>query len=476
MVAIAFPVSSAPGASRGEGQGRLLNAYAEKLQAGGASASVIRRVPGLRRAVDTETLGICRGMITVAGVTLACIDDRLIKIELSGSTYTATDLGELPGEGLVTMAANNASPTPDVAATTSVGNYIIDLTTGPADYPDADLPQANSVTFLDGYFLFSIADGRIFASALNDTAVNPLDFTTCQARPGGLYRVVSFGQQLYAFGPSSVEVFANTANEEGFPFSRVAVIPTGLLAPSAIAGFEDGWGAALIWVGDDRAVYRLDSGYGPQRVSPPDLDRALQAVGSTADLHALVYEHPGHSCWSISGPLFTWVYDLTSGWWHERESYLQSNWSARCSVRFEGQWIVGHASNGCVYVVDDEWRREDSGPLVMTIRSGQNTGFPNSVVSPRLELQVVVGQGDDAGEQPIETDPRCTIRYSKDGGNTFSLPVVRSLGKQGAYSTRVTVNRLGMARNKGFVFEIEVSDPVYFALLGGDIEADARPR
>ncbi len=63
------------------------------------------------------------------------------------------------------------------------------------------------MTFQDGYFIFSIADGRLQVSGINDTTISALDFTTAQARPGGLHRAVSFGQQLYAFGPASIEVY-----------------------------------------------------------------------------------------------------------------------------------------------------------------------------------------------------------------------------------------------------------------------------
>jgi hypothetical protein len=476
MPDIVFPVSSAPGRRPLEGQGRLINCLTETLQQGGQSLYARRPAPGLRICVDTTEDGVCRGGIVVQGVLILCINDRCIKIEQSGATYTATDLGELPGEGPVFFAANNAAPPPDIVATTSVGAYNIFTDSAPTSFADGDLPQPNSVTFLDGYLIFSIADGRLFASGLNAVTINPLDFTTAQARPGGIYRAIAFGQQLYAFGPSSIEVYANTANAEGFPFSRVSVIPVGLLTAGAIAGYEDGWGASLLWVGDDRAVYRLDGGYVPSKVSTPDIDRDLQSVADIADLHALVFEHPGHTCWAIIGPNFAWVYDLTTGFWHERESYLRPTWDAKFSARFNGEWIVGHASNGVVYRIDDEYRKEGTQPLVMTLRSGQNAAFPNRIAIPRADFNFVVGQGIGNGEEPIETEPRCWISYSKDGGNLFSTPVWRELGRQGEYRNRVTINRCGLTGPMGVVWEVSISDPIYVTLLSATMEVDARPR
>ena len=39
-------------------------------------------------------------------------------------------------------------------------------------------------------------------------------------------------------GLGTIEVWQNTGNPVGFPFSRVTVIPRGLAGPSAVAGFE----------------------------------------------------------------------------------------------------------------------------------------------------------------------------------------------------------------------------------------------
>lgn len=476
MPDIVFPLSSAPGRRPLEGQGRLINAMAEKLGDGAQAAFARRPSPGLRFLVDTLEAGTCRGFLFVNLVLLVVENDRLIKVEKSGSVYTPTDIGEMAGTGPVYMARNNKSPTPDIVAVSSEGAFVIDLTTGPTSYPDPDLDQPNSVTFQDGYFIFSIADGRLQVSGINDTTISALDFTTAQARPGGLHRVISFGQQLYAFGPASIEVYTNTAEAEGFPFSRVAVIPRGLLTPDAMSGWEDGWASSLIWVADDRSVYRLDNGYVPNKISTPDLDRALQSVTDVTTLHAFVFTHPGHPCWAIIGPNFSWVYDLSAPAWHERETYLQPNWLAKCSIKAWGEWVIGHASNGRLTRVDDNYRREDAEPIKITIISAQGAAFPNRLAVPRADFNFVVGQGLASGDQPIETDPRCWISYSDDGGNLFSVPVWRELGRMGQYETRISINRCGLTGAVGRVWRVEVSDPVYVTLLSGTHEISERPR
>lgn len=476
MPDILWPLSSAPGRRPLEGQGRLINAMAEKLGEGGQSPFARRPAPGMRLLTDTLADGEVRGFLFVNNVLVVVRGTSLLKVEEAAGVYTVTLLDSMDGAGPVYFARNNKSPTPDIVAVSSEGAFIIDLTTGASSYPDPDLDQPNSVTFQDGYFIFSIADGRLVVSGINDTTISALDFTTAQAKPGGLYRVVSFGQQLYAFGPASIEVYTNTAEAEGFPFSRVTVIPRGLLAPGALAGFEDRWAAALIWVADDRAVYRLDAGYVPQRISEPDLDRALAAVSDTSEIHALVFTHPGHPSWAIIGPDFGWVYDLSSPAWHERHTYMKETWDARCSVFAWGQWLVGHAIDGNLYVIDDNWRREGTLPLVEIIISAQGAVFPNRIAVLRADFNIVVGQGIANGEQPIETNPVCRISYSNDGGTTFNRPYVLNLGRQGKYRTRIFINMCGMTGPVGRVWKIEVSDPVYVTLLSGSVELDQRPR
>jgi hypothetical protein len=54
------------------------------------------------------------------------------------------------------------------------------------------------------------------------------------------------------------------------------VLDRGLIAPTAVAGWEEGFGN-MLWVADNCGVYRLGAGLQPDKVSSPDLDRLIQA-------------------------------------------------------------------------------------------------------------------------------------------------------------------------------------------------------
>jgi len=67
------------------------------------------------------------------------------------------------------------------------------------------------------------------------------------------------------------------------------------------------------------------------------------------------------------------------------------------------------------------------------------------------------------------TDPKAMLRYSDDGGHTWSSEIWRSVGKIGKYEWRAVWNRLGSSRNR--VYELTVSDPVKWVVTGANLEA-----
>lgn len=471
MPDLVLPMTSAPGLRAQEGAGRLINAYAEKLGPGAQGEHVLRRVPGIV-GIGQSGHDVCRGFHSVSGVVLAAMGEKLVKVESNGDI---TVLGDLGGAGPVTFASNNKSPTPDILCVTSAGVYSCTISAAPTTFTDVDLPQPNSICFIDGYFICTIADGRVFASGLNDTSFAALDFATAEGKPGGLIRGVPFGQQLWLMGPRHIEPWYNAGNATGFPFSRTTVIPLGLASRTAVAGFDDGFSATMQLVANDRRVWRV-SGGAPQVASTPDVDRALASVTNPEDIHCLVFAAAGHACFAVTGPGFTWVQDLSTDFWHERASYLQPNWRAAHSVNAFDRWIVGDSATDHIGYVNENEQEEYGRPLIFSVVSAPSKVFPNRLVIPRLEANFVNGQGLVNGREPIQTRPTVKISYSKDGGEKFSEPVVRELGRVGEYGKRVSVNGLGMTGPKGFVARFDVSDPVYVGLMGASFEVEQRPR
>ena len=203
MTAVPFPVTSAPGARPQESAGRLVNAYAVKTEQGARGPLKWLRAPGLRELASVSDRARYRGFIEINGNVLAALEDRAVLIAKSGSTVSVTDLGALDGTGLITIAKNNAAPA-DIVAVTEEGAFNLYADDAPDNFADADLPQPNSVSGVKGYFAFTIADGRLFASDLNSVDLNSLSFATA---PGHLLRGVAYRDEWFVFGDNFCQVY-----------------------------------------------------------------------------------------------------------------------------------------------------------------------------------------------------------------------------------------------------------------------------
>jgi hypothetical protein len=326
---------------------------------------------------------------------------------------------------------------------------------------------------MDGYFIFTYGDGTLQASGLNAVTIATTDKTTAQSKSGGLTRSVPFNGQLVALGPAFGEVYTDTANAIGFPFTRSYVLQRGLLSPYGIAGHEDGFSSALLWVADDSSVVQYNGTPNPLKVSPPDLDRLIAGVADKTTLEASVYISQGHPKWVISCPTFTWEFDLGSQKWNERQSYQQTRWRVIGGCNAFGKWLTGDTQGGRLLYINETAFDEVGDPLVMQIDSGPVQTFPNRTRVGRADFNFVTGVGIATGQDPIATDPTVGISWSNDGGITYGNEFVRKLGRQ-ATPSRITMLRTGMTGSVGRRWRLRVSDPVYVAFMGGSQETQLR--
>lgn len=470
-VDIPFPLSTATGKTPQEAAGRLLNCYAEPLGEGARSKAVWRRSPGASKFCTTTQTGF-RGGLLVASTLYAAFSGKVTSYTSAG---VETVVGNLSGTKGVFWARNNKVPTPDIVAVDPDNGAFTVTSSSVVTFADSDLPAANCVCFQDGYFFFGIGDGRCFSSDLNDITVNSLNFAKAESKPDGINRVIGYNGQLFMFGPNTTEIWYNAGNAVGFPYSRTTVISRGLAGRYAVAGQEDGFGGALIWVADDSTVVRLN-GYQPEKISPPDLDRLISAVSDKNTLEAEVYIIGGHAKWVLSSPTWSYEFDLNSQKWNERSSSLTGSgrWRFTQSLNAFSKWIAGDTiSTADLIYVDDSVYKENSAQQLFRIESGPVQKFPNRTRISRADFDFVVGVGSAAGADPIETEPVVQISWSLDGGRNWGNPLFRKLGAQ-QRTQRITITRLGLSGPDGIMFRLDVSDPVYVALMGGTCTAELR--
>ena len=464
MVAIPIPTTSAPGRVPSEGGGRLINAYAEAMSAGASAQAIIRRAPGLVSFCDTMHEGF-RGAIYVSPYVYIAYENVIVTVNATGAVET---VGAFNGADPVSFARNNKRPIPDIVAVSQDGTFVV-TSSSITPLADPDLPTLVDITNVDGYFVGAAADGQMYNSGLNDITFNALDTARAEANPDGLVAIRAFQSQLYACGTASIEVWSNVGNPTGFPFSRAAVITRGIIGKQAITGIEDGFSKQVMLVGEDSQVYRLD-GYQAVKISPPYVDWLIDTDPSKSTVRCWSYTVSGHPCLVVSGTGWTWVYDLSTDKWHERQSNGRADWRAAGSIYAFGKWLVGDDESTKLQYLSEEAQDEDGSPLVFEVWSGQGTAFPNRLRITRADFDFSPGTGFITGHDPTQTTPKVMISWSDDGGTTFGTQVERALGAQGKYLTRVTVAPCGMTGPAGRMWKLKVSDPVYVGLKSGDMD------
>jgi len=99
--------------------------------------------------------------------------------------------------------------------------------------------------------------------------------------------------------------------------------------------------------------------------------------------------------------------------------------------------------------------------------------YPRPLTIRTVRFKFTTGVGVASGIDPIVTNPQVQVSWTDDGGLTWGYPVMRPLGRQALF-TDVVVNRTGMTGSHGRRWRLVVADPVHVALMGGDMDIQAR--
>lgn len=447
---------------------RVVNLFAEAAPADARSPVVLYGTPGLK-LFGTVGAGPIRGL-HVMGTTLYVVSgDHLYSVS---STGTGTDLGKIAGRerttGPVYMADNGRQL---VAVQTDGKGTVYDGTTLTA-ITDPDFPRVSSVSYVDGYFLFTRRDsGQWFISDLLEaTAYDALDFATAETYPDPLVRVFVDHREVWLFGTKSTEVWSNNGGAD-FPFQRIsgAILERGCAAPASVAKLDN----TLFWLGDDAVIYRA-AGYQPQRISTHAIEHAMEGYTTLADGLAFTYAQEGHAfyCLTFPGAGVTWVYDASTQLWHERESRdgegrSLGRWRVNGYADAYNQHVVGDYASGRLYTLDlDE--ATDNGTAIRREAVSVPLAADGARLSmARLELEFETGVGKTTGQGSA---PQAMLQFSDDGGRTWSNERWATLGAIGAYRRRVRWYRLGQFRER--YLRLTIADPVKVALIGATTQME----
>ena len=452
---------------------RMVNLFPEAIPEGGKEAGFLNRCPGLR-LVATVGSGPVRGLWSHAGILYVVSGTEFYKVT---SSYVATKIGDVSGTGPVSMADNGTQLFIACNGPSYIYNY---STLAFGQITDPDFAGAVNVGYLDGYFVFNEPDSqRVWVTALLDgTSIDPLEFASAEGSPDGLVALIVDHREAWLFGTDSTEVWYNSG-EADFPLTRIqgAFNEIGCAAPYSVAKLDNG----IFWLGADARgqgiVYRAN-GYTGQRISTHAIEYAIQSYPTISDAIAYTYQQEGHAFYVLVFPTAgkTWVYDVAVNAWHERAGFSDGAFTrhrSNCHANYQGIPHVGDFANGKIYVFDLSTFTDDDQPQKW-LRSWRALppGANNlkRTVHHTLQLDCETGVGVLTGQG---SDPQVMLRFSDDGGHTWSNEKWTGMGAIGAYQRRAIWRRLGMTvKLRDRVYEVSGTDPVKIVILGAELAVD----
>ena len=453
---------------------RCVNLFAEAVPEGGKEAAFFSRCPGLR-LITTIGTGPIRGLWQFGGFAYVASGTTLYKVN---SAWSASVIGTITGTGQVSMA--NSATQLWIACNPDAFVYTVDTGTFQqlADSITNIFDGAGTVSYMDEFFLFNKPDtDEIYASNNADGAVIPVgSFTQVTGTSDIIISVMANHRELWIFATNSIEVYYYSGGEF-FPFDRIqgAFNEIGCAAAYSVAKLDNG----LFWLGSDARgsgiVYRTN-GYSGQRISTHAIEFAISGYSVISDAVAFTYQQEGHAFYVLTFPTEgkTWVFDISTMAWHERASYVGGEFArhrANCQMNFNNQAVVGDYENGKIYAYDLDVYTDDS-QTQKWLRSwralppGQNN--LKRSVQHSLQLDCETGSGAQ-----VYSEPTVSLRWSDDGGHTWSNYHEKGIGLTGNYSKRVIWRRLGMTMKlRDRVYEISGTNDQKVAIIGAELIVD----
>ncbi len=463
---------------------KCINMFPISVGEGGRGKGALIPSPGLTSLIDCGGT-TCRGIIAIGNYVYVVANNTFYKltIDLQTLTATKTSLGTIgTSAGPVKFARN---PTQVLLVDGSANGYILTIATDAfAVIADADFVGGTTAVFCDGYFFYNQPGTALLrCSALNSgTTWDATDVATAESKPDNLVGLAVSKGELWAFGEETVEVWFDEANASGLPFSpRVgSEIDVGCGAFASIVEMDN----LIMWL-DNRGfivqsqisayVREQSSGYDLKIVGDEALHAEIASYTIISDAVAMSYNDRGHIIYQITFPTEqkTWAYDQATGVWTERNFYssdlgrLVEHLTQYCCT-FQNTTIACGSGSGNVYVMREDLYDDDGEPIRRIRRTGP-ISIENKLLSiNRLELRMMSGLATVTGEG---SDPYIGLRYSNDGGHTWSDELPRSIGTIGEYGKPITWYRLGTSRE--WIFEFTFSEPINFSFIECSISAEA---
>jgi hypothetical protein len=381
---------------------------------------------------------------------------------------------------------------------------------------DGAFSGANTCDIIDNYFIYNNPTTQEWGASDLLSPISPaLSYGLKDGSPDDLVALIADHREVYLMGETSSEVWVDVGATP-FPFQRIPGTSTqhGIAAPFSLYRLGNSF-AYVSHNNRGQAQIMQMNGYIPQRISTHAVENTLvnQVID---DAIAWTYQLEGHEVYVVTFPSIgtnglTWAYDATTQMWHKWLYTATDNSYQRhrgnCCAVFQGMVLVGDYANGKIYQLDktnftddgqnvrrlrraphlvSDFQRQYFDELQIQFQPGvgttglsQPTGdiYLNSpyIIYPEATFTIgpfqtfIIGQQANLATNSTTTNPQAMLRWSNDGGSTWSKEYWVSIGKLGKYQNRAIWRRLGMARDR--IFEVSITDPVNAVIVSANLKA-----
>lgn len=459
------------GFSRNANAGRCINIFPFVDLLGGKERYMAQGTPGLKQFAQC-TPGMVRGLDSWDSLIYAVSGNKFCSINKNtGAVITIGTVNTTTGRAWLKHNANN-----QMLVVAGETGYLYNRATNAfAKVADTDFPNSVwSCAYLDNYAIVTQRNtaGRLYNSEVNDfSSWTSTDYVTAERNPDEAPALIVHNDELDVFGSETVEFFYTTTDTDAvFQRRPGAVIDVGIGAIASPASLD----SLVFWI-DNHFNVRVLTGYQSHIISTPQITYQLSQLSDRADAVGFAFTHEGRGRYLITTSTKTFCYDVTETAklgipvWYELESYPVSNnyrWRGNCAIEADGNVYIGDFQNGRIYTLDSSTYQDNAKPVkwLITTQPVQDNNLRNNIFHHRLELDLETGVGTNT-----ITNPQVMMRYSDDGGYTWSDELWRDIGSIGEYSERVTWENLGVSRNR--IYEFSGTDAVKRSIQSAKLHA-----
>lgn len=456
---------------------RCLNLYPEPLpaQQGEPVQFAHYPTPGNKAHAETETGAVRCLYQTTQGDLVAVANSGVYVVHANA---TKTQIGTI-ASGTTQVRMQDNGITLFIVDGTSTGGWYCALPAKPQQGSYGELIQivddafygSQTIAILDAFFLYThpgTTNWYVGASEFSDEKTTPFDplYATSKASyPDTIMGVSAVNQTIWLFGAQETELWY-TSGAPDFPFQRIPslTIGAGCVAPYSIKAN----GKNVLWLGCDNAglprVY-LGEGTAANPVSTFAIDHAIQGYTDCSEAIGDIYQQEGHTFYVLTFPktAVTWVYDLSTGLWHERKGRdpvtgYEVRIRANAWANAYGKIFAGDFETGTIYEVSLDVADENGRQIERQRSFPHLIGDGSRMIHRKFLLDMQDG-----------IDLAVSVDWSDDRGRTWGAAQILTCGPVG--NTWPTLWRLGMARDR--VYRLTWTGGERTVLMGAFLDAEA---